>query len=126
MVTKLTAADTKLLDEFNFEVAEPPAFAITRTSKHAERWAAAVKFCTAHPGTTIKLISYPNNGSSGNLAKQINNNDRSEFLGHGGVFSAKSARDDIEGNSYSVYLTFTADPADSAGDSAESATEANE
>lgn len=106
---KITAADAKAIEEFDFAIGEPPAFAITRKSKHAERWAAAMTVAKNHPGKFLKMITYPGSKGSagaGTLAAAINNNERKEFITEDGQFSCKKAKDNIEGTSYSVWLKF--------------------
>lgn len=107
MATKIDKATADVVAEFDFQIGEPPAFAITRKSKHAERWAAAMKVAQKITPQSVRMVSYDNSASPNNLARAINNDERDEFLTTDGKFTAKSAKDDIAGTSYSVWLMFT-------------------
>lgn len=109
MANKISAADSKVIEEFGFEIGEPPVFAQTRRSKHADRWDAAMRMAikiSDNPQPWLKMMTYDNSASPNNLARQINADDRPEFYDESGDFEAKVAADDAAKSSFSIWIKF--------------------
>lgn len=105
---RLSKADEALIDQFDFEIGEPPERERTRTSKHAERFAAARTVAMKVPGKSLKVLTYPQASSAYSQAKAINNGENRLFKDDFQDWKAVAALDPQEGNekAYSVWLTY--------------------
>jgi len=80
MAPRLNQTDTKVVESYGFEFAEPPEQEGTRRSRYDEMWSAAKELCLKFPGQTLKVRNYNNASTAYNEAKSINNGEHRMFI----------------------------------------------
>lgn len=117
MAPRISVANQAVLDEFEFEFAEPPSKQATRLSKYDAIWEAARKVAMAYPGNALRVRQYNTSASAYNDAKAINNSEHRHFKDGKTNWTAVAAKTvDEDGNVvmndngnplFDLYLTYS-------------------
>lgn len=100
-MARISKGDEEKLAEFGLVFEDVPDVEITRRSKWAGVWEAAVELCQRHPGKSLKVRTYNNASSAYKDAKDINNGD-SRNVPHG--------ENDVAGVTWEAIATKTDEP----------------
>jgi hypothetical protein len=106
-MAKMSASDSRTLEEFGFEFSAPPEIAISRRSKHEAMWEAAKELCSKYPGQSLKVIEYDKRTTAYQTARAINNGANKAFTEDFHEWTAKaSVLSADEPDTFAIWLTY--------------------
>jgi len=118
-MARISKGDEEKLEQFGLVFEDIPEVEVTRRSKWAPVWEAAVELCQRHPGKSLKVRSYNNASSAYKDAKDINNGEfrsvplhEGEEPGQNWVAIATKSEELLDdenpdaGHKFAIYLTY--------------------